>query len=180
MSANRYSKRQGSRKIPNFLVKREVWVTKATADALDRKALDHNISPRMHDSVVAFSYVNDIPDLYDFTRDIYPTPVILPSEDVISKLILATLKKGLLWYDLVMIGIDYGLTQDEINSSINGLMNKGMINLENTNDGPLFKFVKYGNVKTTQRVRSHRGEVVTDERKNKKKIVQKMIAKSVR
>lgn len=175
---NKYSKRSGTRRIPNFLVKREVWVTKATADGLDRYAKTGDISSQVNDSILLFNIVNNRNDLPKFRRDI--TEGYGVAEDLVGKLVLATLKRGLLWYDLVMIGIDYGLTQYEINSAINGLMSKGMVKLETTNDGPLFKFIKFGNVKTTQRVTSHRGEIVKDERKNKKVVIQKMIPKTVR
>jgi hypothetical protein len=158
------------------MVKREVWVTKTTADALDKNALKMGVTSRMYDSVSFFQVINNSEVLMVFSRDITSSHTNQTVEDLVGKLILATLKQGLLWYDLVMIGIDYGMTQDEISAAINRLINKGMINLESTNDGPLFKFVKYGNVRTTQRVRSHRGEVVKD----KKKIIQKMITKTVR
>ena len=177
---NKYSNRSGSRRIPNFLVKREVWVTKATADRLDRWGKASDISSGLCSSLLLFIKTNNILDHLDYDRSLN-SEVSPVAEDLVGKLVLATLKRGLLWYDLVMIGIDYGLTRDEINSSINGLMSKGMVKLETTNDGPLFKFIKFGNVKTTQRVTSHRGEIVKDERKSTKRaVVQKMIQKGVR
>lgn len=179
MTKNKYSNRNGSRKIPNFMVKREVWVTKATADKMDTYAKASQMSESVYLSTDLFFRYN--PGIRNV--DYIPDQVggeSQSAEDLVGKLVLATLKRGLLWYDLVMIGIDYGLTQDEINSSINGLMSKGMVKLETTNDGPLFKFIKFGNVLTTQRVTSHRGEIVKDERKNKKVVIQKMIPKTVR
>lgn len=176
---NKYSNRNGSRRIPNFMVKREVWVTKATADAMDAHAKACQISEGVYLSTDLFQRYN--PGILNLEYD--PQHLKLSregAEDLVGKLVLATLKRGLLWYDLVMIGIDYGLTRDEINSAINGLMSKGMVKLETTNDGPLFKFIKFGNVLTTQRVTSHRGEIVKDERKNARKVVQKMIQKGVR
>jgi hypothetical protein len=165
-------------KISNFLVKREIWITKEQSDRFDQVAAIAKLSPDLYLSMFLWTNEQGLQNTMmnyqwepgEFTA--VPTP---EAADIVARLILATVKRGILYWDLAMICYEYDIGAWGLSAALTQLWMKKKISAEETKDGWLFKLVTHSKVAPKFRVDKHRGQKITSKVKAKK-----MIGKTLR
>ena len=168
-SKNKYAKNTGRpKRLKEFMHKVEVWLPTKTYNMLKDRAITQGQDESLMASLGLYRALNVNSTLL---VDFY-VPFVVSTQaadktivDILSKYILATMKSGISTQDLVMLGIDAGLTMDSIAFGLSYLINEGLI--ERNDDGKIrFDYNKPLNKTTT--LATFKGvKIVTVDKKQK-------------
>ena len=170
-SKNKYAQRTGrSKRLKDFMHKVEVWLPTKTYNTLKQRALAQGQDMSIMAALGLYRAINSNSPMLD---DFY-IPFVVSNQgiqkrivDTLSKYILATLKSGIKTQDLMMLGLDAGVSFDNVSFGLSYLINQSYIE---QNDDGFIRYKYYGPIARERSLNTFKGKkVVTKEKKPKQK-----------
>ena len=168
-SKNKYAQRTGrSKRLKDFMHKVELWLPTKSYNTLKQRALAQGQDMSIMAALGLYRAINSNSPMLD---DFY-IPFVVSNQgiqkrivDTLSKYILATLKSGIKTQDLMMLGLDAGISFDNVSFGLSYLINEGYIE---QNDDGMIRYKYYKNPLKESTLATFKGvKVITKEKKPK-------------